>query len=54
MMFTITMVSTNAFKAGYYQLLIKDFGHVFIITLIYFIIFMLSRAYSIVRMVIDN
>jgi len=47
MMFTITMVSTNAFKAGYYRLLINDFGYVFIITFIYFIVFILSRAFSI-------
>ncbi|OUM62162.1 hypothetical protein PIROE2DRAFT_11665 [Piromyces sp. E2] len=26
-MFTITLVSTNAFKAGYYNLLINDFGY---------------------------
>ncbi|ORX82566.1 hypothetical protein BCR32DRAFT_163124 [Anaeromyces robustus] len=47
MMFTITLVSTNAFKAGYYNLLINDFGYVFFITLIYFIVFGISRGYSI-------
>lgn len=50
MMFTITIVSTNAFKAGYYNLLINDFGYVFFITLIYFIVFGISRGYSIVSL----
>ncbi|ORX60060.1 hypothetical protein BCR36DRAFT_316413 [Piromyces finnis] len=47
MMFTITLVSTNAFKAGYYNLLLNDFGYVFIITFLYFILFCISRGYSI-------
>jgi len=47
MMFTITLVSTNAFKAGYYNLLLRDFGYVFVITLVYFIVFGISRGYSI-------